>query len=202
MSTVITIIVSLLIFGVLIMVHELGHFLAARATGVTVEEFSIGMGPLIWKKIKGETQYSVRVFPLGGYCRMKGEEGEEEAEEDDGGESAPLQHVSDEGSLFNAGPLKRIFIFASGALMNFLTAVLIFFVLMLFTGTDASTTIGSLTDKSPARSAGLEVGDTLISIDDTQIKEWDDITGVIKYGTGSPLSITVEIGRASCRERV
>lgn len=193
MSTAITVIVSILIFGVLIMVHELGHFLAARASGVVVNEFSIGMGPLIWKKTRGNTQYSVRALPLGGYCRMKGEEGEEEeTQEDADGESAPKQPVHEAGSIFAASPLKRIFIFASGALMNFLIAVLIFFVLMLFTGTDASTTIASMTDASPARAAGIEVGDTILSIDGTAIREWDDITGVIKYGTGSPLSITVE----------
>lgn len=193
MSTVITIIVSLLIFSVLIMVHELGHFLAARACKVVVNEFSIGMGPLIWKKIKGDTQYSVRIFPLGGYCRMKGEDGEdEETEEHASGETAPKQSVCTDGSIFGASPLKRIFIFASGALMNFLIAVFIFFVLMLFTGTDTSTVIGTLTDNSPARDAGLQVGDRIISIDDTQINEWEDITGVIKYGSGGALSVTVE----------
>lgn len=68
------IIAAILIFGVLIAVHELGHFLAAKACGVRVNEFAIGMGPVLWKKQRGDTQYSLRAFPVGGFCAMEGEE--------------------------------------------------------------------------------------------------------------------------------
>ena len=79
MSTVLYILVALLVFGVLIAVHELGHFLAAKACGVKVNEFSIGMGPAIFKKQKGETLYALRCLPFGGFCAM---EGEDETSED------------------------------------------------------------------------------------------------------------------------
>lgn len=68
--------VAILMFGILIAVHEFGHFATAKATGVKVNEFSIGMGPLLWKKQKGETLYSLRLFPIGGYCAMEGEDEE------------------------------------------------------------------------------------------------------------------------------
>ena len=74
MTTIVYILVAVLIFGVLIAVHELGHFLAAKACGVTVNEFSIGMGPALWKKQKGETLYSLRAIPCGGFCAMEGED--------------------------------------------------------------------------------------------------------------------------------
>ncbi len=195
MSTVITIIVTILIFGVLIVAHEYGHFLVSRLCGVVVEEFSVGMGPLLWKKVRNGTQYSIRAIPIGGFCRLKGED---EDEEDRSSSDETVVYISedkitsDEGSILKASPLKRIFIFAAGALMNFMTAVLIFFVLMLFSGTDASTTIATFTDNSPALAAGMEVGDRIVSIDGTEIKQWEDISSVVKYGTGESLSITVE----------
>ena len=71
---IVYILAALLVFGVLIAVHELGHFLAAKACGVRVNEFSIGMGPVLWEKQRGDTRYSLRAFPVGGFCAMEGEE--------------------------------------------------------------------------------------------------------------------------------
>ena len=107
------ILVAILIFGVLIAVHELGHFLAAKLSGVQVNEFSIGMGPCLWKREKGETRYSLRLLPIGGFCAMEGE-----SEESD----SPR-------ALGNQGFWKRLLIFAAGAGMNFLTGLLIIAVL-------------------------------------------------------------------------
>ena len=107
------ILVAVLIFGVLIAVHELGHFLAAKLSGVQVNEFSIGMGPCLWKREKGETRYSLRLLPIGGFCAMEGE-----GEESD----SPR-------ALGNQGFWKRLLIFAAGAGMNFLTGLLIIAVL-------------------------------------------------------------------------
>ena len=107
------ILAAILVFGVLIAVHELGHFLAAKLCGVQVNEFSIGMGPCLWKKEKGETQYSLRLLPIGGFCAMEGE-----GEESD----SPR-------SLAKQGFWKKLLIFAAGAGMNFLTGLLIIAVL-------------------------------------------------------------------------
>ena len=100
-------------FGVLIAVHELGHFMAAKACGVRVNEFAIGMGPALGKKQKGETLYSLRAFPVGGFCAMEGEE-----EESD-----------DPAALSNQGFWQKRIIFAAGAAMNFLAGLVIIFCL-------------------------------------------------------------------------
>ena len=175
MSTVITIIVSLVIFGVLITSHEFGHFIAAKKSGVEVLEFSAGMGPLIAKKEKGGTQYSLRALPIGGFCKMKGED-----EDDD-----------EEGSFNAASPWRRIIILASGALMNFAVAIIIFFAIFCINGTDATTTINIVTESSPAMYAGIEKGDVILQINGNDINEWDDITTYIREGDGSPINILV-----------
>ena len=114
--TIVYILAAILIFGVLIAVHELGHFLAAKLCGVRVNEFSIGMGPLIWHKETEETQYSLRLLPIGGFCAMEGED------EDSG----------DERSLGRQGFWKKVVIFAAGSFMNFLAGFLI--ILAVYSG--------------------------------------------------------------------
>ena len=105
--TIVYILAAILIFGVLIAVHEFGHFAAAKLCGVRVNEFSIGMGPLIWHKETGETQYSFRLLPIGGFCAM---EGEDETSED-------------ARSLNRQGFFRKLVIFAAGSFMNFLAGV-------------------------------------------------------------------------------
>ena len=107
------IIAAIFIFGVLIAVHELGHFLAAKACGVRVNEFSIGMGPALFHRQKGETEYAIRILPIGGYCAMDGED-----EESD-----------DPRSLTKQSLWKKLLIFAAGALMNFLAGFLLILIL-------------------------------------------------------------------------
>ena len=108
------IILAILLFGILIAAHEWGHFIAARLCGVTVHEFSIGMGPLIWKKEgKKGTAFSLRAFPIGGFCALEGEE----------------EQSDDPHSIGNQGFWKKVFVFAAGAMMNFLVGVLILLVL-------------------------------------------------------------------------
>lgn len=113
------ILAAILVFGVLIAVHELGHFMAAKACGVRVNEFSIGMGPALWKKQKGETQYSLRLLPVGGFCAMEGEE----------------EDSDDPAALNNQGFWAKLLIFAAGAAMNFIAGLLI--ILMLYAGAKA-----------------------------------------------------------------
>ena len=105
MTKLIYIIIAIVIFGLLIAIHELGHFLVAKACGVKVLEFSIGMGPQLWHKEGKETQYSLRLFPIGGFCAMEGEDGSSE----------------DPRSFTAKAPWKRAIILAAGAFMNFLT---------------------------------------------------------------------------------
>ena len=107
--TILYVLLAILIFGVLIAIHEFGHFMAAKACGVRVEEFAIGMGPVLWKKQKGETQYSLRAVPLGGFCAMTGED-----------------EASDDPRAFTSqAAWKRIIILAAGAFMNFVLGLVI-----------------------------------------------------------------------------
>ena len=107
------ILAAILVFGVLIAVHELGHFVAAKLCGVKVNEFSIGMGPLVWQKRKGETEYSLRALPIGGFCAMEGED----------------EDTGDSRSFVRQGFWKKFIILAAGSLMNFITGVVILLVL-------------------------------------------------------------------------
>ena len=148
------IIAAILIFGVLIAVHELGHFLAAKACGVRVNEFAIGMGPALLKKTKGDTQYSLRLLPIGGFCAMEGEE----------------EDSSDPAALNNQGFWQKLLIFAAGALMNFLAGLII--ILVLYAGVKAVNVpvIRGFAEGCPLESAsGLREGDRILSIDGERI---------------------------------
>ena len=128
-----TIIYAILIFCLLIFVHELGHFIVAKLSGVRVNEFAIGMGPAIFKKQKGETLYAVRVFPIGGYCAMEGED------ED-----------SDDPAAFNNKPAwKRACVLAAGSFMNLVTCIVLLIIIAFAIG-QASTTISEVAPGSPA----------------------------------------------------
>lgn len=156
---VFSIIVTILAFGIMVMLHEAGHFFVAKKFGVTVHEFSIGMGPLIFKWGKGETQYSLRLLPLGGYVRLEGEEEE-----------------SDNPKAFsNISPLKRIGVLVAGALMNVLLGFLCFVVINNVYGYVQVPVISEIVADSPAEEAGLMVGDEIIRLNNTSIHTYSDV---------------------------
>lgn len=172
-----TIIYALIIFCLLIFVHELGHFIVAKACGVKVNEFAIGMGPAIFSKQKGETKYSIRIFPIGGYCAMEGED------ED-----------SDEPRALNNQPAwQRACILAAGSVMNFITCVILLIIIAFWVGT-ATTTIDQVAKDSPAEKAGIVSGDTVVSIDGEEIRAWDDLIQAVGYSKEDSAEITVERG--------
>ena len=155
------ILAAILIFGVLIAVHELGHFLAAKACGVRVNEFAIGMGPALFKKTRGDTTYALRLLPIGGFCAMEGEE----------------EDSDDPAALNNQGFWRKLLIFAAGALMNFLTGLVI--ILVLYAGVKAVNVpvIHGFADGCPLESAsGLQVGDRILSIDGERIYTFSDVS--------------------------
>ncbi len=158
---------AILIFGVLIAVHELGHFLAAKACGVRVNEFSIGMGPALLHRTKGETEYSLRILPIGGYCAMEGED----------------EDSSDERALGNQGFWKQFVIFVAGAAMNFLTGFLI--LVCLYAGAQAFYTaeIVDLNPDFPQQGEdGLMIGDEIYRINGERIYLRSDIPTIMSLG--------------------
>ncbi len=166
---------TIIILCILIFVHELGHFMAAKALGVGVNEFALGMGPVLFKKQKGETQYSLRLLPIGGFCAMEGEDEESENEKAFSGKPAWI---------------KAIILFA-GPLMNVIFAVLILAALFLYIG-QPTTTIASVSPSSPAMEAGLLPGDKVMEISNVEIKSWTDIPPQINGTEGASLSIKIE----------
>ena len=170
------ILAAILIFGILIGLHELGHFLAAKACGVRVNEFAIGMGPAIWKKKKGETQYALRVFPIGGFCAMEGEE----------------EDSDDPRALNNQGFWKKLVIFVAGAAMNFLTGLVI--ILLLYAGSRAfymPTIVGFAEGCPLERADGLQVGDTILSIDGERVYIYSDIQMLLAMNKDGTFDLTV-----------
>ncbi|MCR5034738.1 MAG: RIP metalloprotease RseP [Clostridia bacterium] len=169
-----TIIYAIIIFCLLIFVHELGHFIVAKACGVKVNQFAIGMGPAIYKKQKGETLYAIRLFPIGGFCAMEGED------ED-----------SDEPRALNNQPAwQRACILAAGSVMNFITCVVLLIIIAFWVGT-TTTTIDQVMDDSPAQKAGIVSGDTVVNIDGEDIGEWNDLIQAIGYSEEKTAEITV-----------
>ena len=140
---------TVIVLGVLIFVHELGHFLVAKRAGVTVLRFSLGFGPKIFAFTRGGTEYRLSLLPLGGYVKMLGEDAEEELPADERAGSFAHQSVA-----------KRLAIVFAGPLSNLVFAIVLFTLLFTFSGIhELSTEIGSVNDGSPAQLAGLKAGD-------------------------------------------
>ena len=175
MTALLTGLASLLVFGSVILVHELGHFLAARHCGIRVEEFSIGFGPCLWSKTKNGTTYSVRLLPLGGYNLFTRPE-EENDEAEDTPATPPrkttLFPLTVSGQKFeDATAWQRFFVTLFGAAMNFILGIVVLVVLVLSSGRAVSTAVA---DFSPdAQSAAvLQTGDIILQIDGKGILDY------------------------------
>jgi len=171
----------IIVLGVLIFFHEFGHFLIARLFGVGVEKFSLGFGPrLIGRKV-GITDYRLSAIPLGGYVKMVGEEPDAQIDPQDMPLSFTHKHVA-----------KRMLIVAAGPIFNILLAVIIFFGIFLFSGTQIlKPAIGSVRAGSPALAAGLEKGDLITRINGTPVNSWDEMAEIINSSKGRTLDLTV-----------
>jgi regulator of sigma E protease len=170
------ILAAILIFGVLIAVHEFGHFLTAKLCGVRVNEFSIGMGPLVWHKETEETQYSWRLLPIGGYCAMEGED----------------EDTGDQRSFVRQGFWKKLLILAAGSLMNFLAGVVI--LLVLYSGATAFYTdqISGFAPEFPLEGeSGLMEGDVFYKIDGYRTYLRGDASIFLSYHRGDTIDIEV-----------
>ena len=174
---IVYIIAALLVFGILIAVHELGHFLAAKACGVRVNEFAIGMGPVLWKKQRGDPQYSLRAVPVGGFCAMEGEE----------------EDSDDPTALNNQGFWAKLLIFAAGAAMNFIAGLLIILVLYADAQAFYVPVVAGFADGCPLESAdGLQEGDRLLRIDGEKVYVYSDISLLMGLNKTGAFDLQIE----------
>ncbi|MEL7570621.1 MAG: site-2 protease family protein, partial [Eubacteriaceae bacterium] len=173
-----TVLLSLFIFGVLIAVHEAGHYISARICKVGVTEFAIGMGPVIFKKQGKNTLFSLRALPIGGYCKIVGETDDDEERDD---------------SITSKSKLARAFIFSAGSIMNIFTAYIAFAIALLLVGIP-TTSIGGFTESSPAYASGMQAGDKVLTIGDSSIEKWEDISAALKKYNGQG-AVSVQVYR-------
>ncbi len=193
--TIITIILGLLGLGVVVFFHELGHFAMARLVGVGVEEFSLGWGPRVLSKGIGKTTYTLSALPIGGYCRMKGEDSYKKAIEQ-GLEEFPREP----GTYFGASPARRILIAFGGPLMNVVFAFALYAVIMA-SGYDTRSWDNRIILASeydggsyPADAAGLRSGDRIVSIDGKPISTFSEIQESISLSAKKPIDVGVDRG--------
>ena len=176
----ITILGAVFVFGIIVMIHELGHFLTAKACGMRVDEFAIGIGPNVLKKQKGDTLYSIRLLPLGGYNKIAGMD--------------PSEDAGERG--FSGKPVwQRFIVIAAGATFNFLLAIVIYFFVFAFHGTTVPShepIIGDIVAGNPAATAGIQKGDKIVSVNGQTIQEWKDITTALQGHSNHVVSVTLD----------
>jgi regulator of sigma E protease len=180
------------VLGVLIFFHELGHFLVARLLGVGVERFSLGFGPKIVGKTIGVTEYRISAIPLGGYVKMVGEAPDSQLDPSEIPLSFTHKHV-----------FKRILIVAAGPFFNILLALIIFFTIFQFLGLlILKPIIGDVNQNTPAYAAGLQKGDHVVSINGKVITSWEDMANAIMASKGRTLEVTIHRGDAVLTKKV
>lgn len=188
-------IIAILIFGLLVFFHELGHFILARINDVEVEEFSIGFGPRLVSFKPGKTRYSLKCLPFGGSCLMKGMFDDDPGEDDDeGGEKKEISPADKKGSFMQATCAQRAAILAAGPVFNFILAFVAAIMIMSGVGYDPSY-VTKVDEGSAAEEAGLQSGDLITSFNGRQIVIGRDVSAQMLYHepqVGQPISLTVE----------
>lgn len=172
---------AILLFGFLIFIHELGHFIFAKISGVTVLKFSLGFGPKVIGKKIGETEYLISAVPLGGYVKMLGEEPEDEVE-----------NYEKERSYKNQPVIKRAAIVFAGPIFNLLTAVVIFFFIFMIGVPTLLPVVGEVMPEAPAAKAMLLKGDRILEIDGKPTEHWARMTEIIYRSANKPLTLKVQ----------
>ncbi len=170
----ITFIASIFVFSLVVLVHEYGHYKAAKSVGIQVDEFAIGMGPLVYKKEKNGTLYTIRLLPIGGFVKMVGEE----------------EDVDSPNSYNNKTVWQRAKVIFSGPLMNFILALVIYIIMSVVYGTPG-TTIGFLDEVSPLYDAGIREGDKITEVNGNNVYIRDDLVTEVTQ-VEAPYSVTIE----------
>jgi len=176
---------AVVLLGILIFVHELGHFIFAKYLGIKVLKFSIGFGPKLIGRKYGETEYQLSAFPLGGYVKMLGQSDTPEEEEE--------ISEADKPRAYNFQPIwKRFLVVFSGPLFNLFFAVLIFFLVFVNGVPYMLAEVGAITPDSPAAQQGIMKGDRVIEVDGKRIIRWDEMTEIIHKQPGKELAIKID----------
>jgi regulator of sigma E protease len=201
----------LIVFGLVVFVHELGHFIAAKLTGVYAPRFSIGFGPSLWKKRFGETEYVLAALPLGGYVRMASREDEATAFLEGGSENSATAPTTksdeyDPDAMIPFGPkpipearwfeskslVARLFIMLAGVTMNAVLAYVIYFGLLLRSGIPTLVPVASdVTAGKPAALAGMQVGDSIVAVNGVRLVSWEVLLDRIGASAGVPVTLEV-----------
>ncbi len=172
----VSIILTILMFCIVVLIHEGGHFFLARKNGIFVEEFAIGMGPILYEKQGKETLYTVRALPIGGFCRMLGED----------------DKSNDPRSFSSKSVRARMEVVVAGVIMNFILGFFIFFMLLSYNGY-TTTTVGMVREGFPAYNAGLQPGDELKEINGDHINSYNEFS--FKLQTADPEDVTIVVER-------
>ena len=169
------IILAIIVFGLIIFVHELGHFLLAKLNGIRVDEFSIGMGPRLLSFVRGETRYSLKLLPIGGSCMM----GEDDVDD------------MSEGSFNSKSVWARMSVVVAGAVFNFLLALIFSMIVIGYTGYDEPV-ISGVVEGFPAQEAGLTEGDRIVKMNNKKINIWREITYYNMFHPGETVDLVYE----------
>jgi len=179
------IIIAIVIFSILILFHELGHFLLAKKNGIIVDEFSLGMGPRLVSTVRGDTRYSLKLLPFGGSCMMRGEDGEEEG-----------------AGTFNGAPVwGRISVVAAGPIFNFILAFLVALIVIGVVGYDPAEVV-AVKEDSPAAAAGLQEGDIITRFNGTNIDIGRDMYNYEYLNGFEDINTTIEVLRGDKTQKI
>ncbi|MFP4020232.1 MAG: RIP metalloprotease RseP [Halanaerobium sp.] len=189
---VLTIVSFIIVLGILVFIHEFGHYITAKKSDIMVSEFALGFGPKLLSKKVGETVYSIRAIPLGGFCNMVGEFPADDSMSEK--ELEVYDQAKENGRLFNQkSTFKRLAVILMGPIMNFLLAVLIFILAFAVFGVPTSTTeeavLGEVIPEQPAAEAGLRANDRILEINGQEINSWEEMSGLIRENADQEITI-------------
>ena len=182
---------AIVVLGILIFVHELGHFIFAKLLGVGVEKFSLGFGPKLLGRKMGDTEYLISAFPLGGYVKMVGE-----------GDETGLSAEEEARSFAAKPPSRRIAIVLAGPLFNLLFAMLVFIVIYMIGVPVPMAKIGDVMKDKPAARAGLRPNDLITAINGKGVTKWEDFAAVVLDSKGQPVTLQVKRGAETLSFRI
>jgi len=171
-----TIVTAILVFALMVAIHEFGHFGAAKLFKIRVNEFAIGMGPAIWKKRRGETLYSLRAIPMGGFCQMEGE----------------TEDSDDERSFNKAAWYKRFVVVIAGATLNIVLGFIIFLCIQASTNTLTTTTISDFTANTNLVNSSFQKGDRIISVGGSRVNIFEDLSFELSRVSENPVEVKAE----------